>query len=309
MTASHLNDRNAFRGAWPALLTPLDAQLRIDHDKFAAHAKERLANGCMGVTLFGTTGEGPSFSVAERREALTMMIARGVPAERIMVSTSCAALPETLELTRHAVDAGVHGCLMLPPFFLKGVSDEGILACYEQVLAGMPAHGWRLYLYHIPQVAAVGLSHAVIGRLIEHHRVIAGIKDSACDRAHSVGLAQAFMPPISVYVGYEPDLPTMGRLGSTGAISGLANFFGRVVTRMVLEPDAPGTARDAQRVDAMLELLKPHSLMPALKSVMATLHQDPGWLRVRAPLMPLSALAHAEFSATIEAFGIDRARE
>ncbi len=309
MTASHLNDRNAFRGAWPALLTPLDAQLRIDHDKFAAHAKERLANGCMGVTLFGTTGEGPSFSVAERREALTMMIARGVPAERIMVSTSCAALPETLELTRHAVDAGVHGCLMLPPFFLKGVSDEGILACYEQVLAGMPAHGWRLYLYHIPQVAAVGLSHAVIGRLIERHRVIAGIKDSACDRAHSVGLAQAFMPPISVYVGYEPDLPTMGRLGSTGAISGLANFFGRVVTRMVLEPDAPGTARDAQRVDAMLELLKPHSLMPALKSVMATLHQDPGWLRVRAPLMPLSAQAHAEFSATIEAFGIDRARE
>ena len=309
MTASHLNDRNAFRGAWPALLTPLDAQLRIDHDKFAAHAKERLANGCMGVTLFGTTGEGPSFSVAERREALTMMIARGVPAERIMVSTSCAALPETLELTRHAIDAGVHGCLMLPPFFLKGVSDEGILACYEQVLAGMPAHGWRLYLYHIPQVAAVGLSHAVIGRLIERHRVIAGIKDSACDRAHSVGLAQAFMPPISVYVGYEPDLPTMGRLGSTGAISGLANFFGRVVTRMVLEPDAPGTARDAQRVDAMLELLKPHSLMPALKSVMATLHQDPGWLRVRAPLMPLSAQAHAEFSATIEAFGIDRARE
>ena len=309
MTASHLNDRNAFRGAWPALLTPLDAQLRIDHDKFAAHAKERLANGCMGVTLFGTTGEGPSFSVAERREALTMMIARGVPAERIMVSTSCAALPETLELTRHAVDAGVHGCLMLPPFFLKGVSDEGILACYEQVLADMPAQGWRLYLYHIPQVAAVGLSHAVIGRLIERHRVIAGIKDSACDRAHSVGLAQAFMPPISVYVGYEPDLPTMGRLGSTGAISGLANFFGRVVTRMVLEPDAAGTARDAQRVDAMLELLKPHSLMPALKSVMATLHQDPGWLRVRAPLMPLSAQAHAEFSATIEAFGIDRARE
>lgn len=309
MTASHLNDRNAFRGAWPALLTPLDAQLRIDHDKFADHAKERLANGCMGVTLFGTTGEGPSFSVAERREALTMMIARSVPAERIMVSTSCAALPETLELTRHAIDAGVHGCLMLPPFFLKGVSDEGILACYEQVLADMPAQGWRLYLYHIPQVAAVGLSHAVIGRLIERHRVIAGIKDSACDRAHSVGLAQAFMPPISVYVGYEPDLPTMGRLGSTGAISGLANFFGRVVTRMVLEPDAPGTARDAQRVDAMLELLKPHSLMPALKSVMATLHQDPGWLRVRAPLMPLSAQAHAEFSATIEAFGIDRARE
>ncbi len=288
MTASHLNDRNAFRGAWPALLTPLDAQLRIDHDKFAAHAKERLANGCMGVTLFGTTGEGPSFSLAERREALTMMIARGVPAERIMVSTSCAALPETLELTRHAVDAGVHGCLMLPPFFLKGVSDEGILACYEQVLADMPAQGWRLYLYHIPQVAAVGLSHAVIGRLIERHRVIAGIKDSACDRAHSVGLAQAFMPPISVYVGYEPDLPELGRRGSTGAISGLANFLPRTVHRMVKSPDGPQAAQDARRIADVLQMLQDHSLMPALKGIMAELSGHTGWLRTRAPLVALS---------------------
>jgi 4-hydroxy-tetrahydrodipicolinate synthase len=117
------------------------------------------------------------------------------------------------------------------------------------------------------------------------------------------------MPPISVYVGYEPDLPTLGRLGSTGAISGLANFFGRVVTRMVLEPDAPDTAHDARRVDAMLEMLKPHSLMPALKSVMATLHQDTAWLRVRPPLVPLDPETHARFSATIEAFAIDRAHE
>jgi len=307
LTASYLNDRNGFRGAWPALLTPLDAQLRIDHDRLAAHALERLRSGCEGVTLFGTTGEGPSFSLQERSEALQTMLARGVPAERIMVSTSCAALPETLALTRHAVERGVHGCLMLPPFFLKGLSDDGIVACYEQVLAGMDRRGWRLYLYHIPQVAAVGLSHAVIGRLVERHgELIVGIKDSACQRDQSVALARAFMPGLSVYVGFEPDLPTLGRLGSTGAISGLANFFGRAVTRMVLEPDSPAAARDAQRVRALLDLIEPYSLMPALKSIMAALHRDPAWLRVRPPLMPFDAQTHARFSASIDAFGIDQ---
>ena len=310
MTASHLNDRNGFRGAWPALLTPLDAQLRIDHDKFAAHARSRLEAGCGGVTLFGTTGEGPSFSLQERREALEMMVARGVPAERIIVSTSCASASETLELTRHAVDRGVHGCLVLAPFFFKGVSDEGIVASYAQVLDGVGRRDWRMYLYHIPQVTGVGLSHGVIAELLRRYEgTIVGIKDSACERAHSVGLAQAFMPPITVYVGNEPDLPTMGRLGSTGAISGLANFFPRVVTRMVLEPDAPTTAHDAARVQGILDLLKPHALMPALKSVMATVHHDTGWLRVRPPLVAMSAEAHARFSATIEAFGIDTARE
>lgn len=310
MTASYLNERNGFRGAWPALLTPLDAQLRIDHDKFAAHARSRIEAGCGGVTLFGTTGEGPSFSQQERQEALEMMLARGVPAERIIVSTSCASAMETLALTRHAVDRGVHGCLVLPPFFFKGVSDEGIVASYAQVLDGVGRRDWRLYLYHIPQVTGVGLSHAVIAELLRRYEgTIVGIKDSGCDRAHSEGLARAFMPPITVYVGNEPDLPTLGRLGSTGAISGLANFFARVVTRMVLEPDAPDTARDAQRVQTVLDLLKPHALLPALKSVMATVERDPAWLRVRAPLCSLSPEAHARFSDTIAAFAIDSDRE
>lgn len=305
-----LNDRNGFRGAWPALLTPLDAQLNIDHDRFAAHAQSLLAAGCGGVTLFGTTGEGPSFSVAERQEALLQMLARGVPAERIIVSTSCASAAETGVLTRHAVAQGVHGCLVLAPFFFQGVSDAGILACYDEVIAAVGHRDWRLYLYHIPQVTGVGLSQAVIAALLQRYPgLVVGIKDSACERAHSVGLAQAFMPPITVYVGNEPDLPTMGRLGSTGAISGLANFLPRVVTRLVLMPDAPGTAHDAARIDAALDLVRPHVMIPAFKSIMATLNQDPAWLRVRAPLVAMDAATHAAFSATIGAFAIDRARE
>ena len=292
------------------MLTPLDAQLNIDHPKLAAHAQSLIGAGCGGVTIFGTTGEGPSFSLQERKQALEQLIAHGVPAERIMVSTSCAAVTETLELTRHAVDLGVHGCLVLPPFFFKGISDEGILNGYVQIIEGVNRKDWRLYLYHIPQVIGVNLSHGVIAELLKRYPgIIAGIKDSSCDRTHSVALAQAFMPPLTVYVGFEPDLPTLGPLGSTGAISGLANFMPRTVHRMVLESAAPGTAHDAQRVQTLLDLLKPHSLMPALKSVMATLQDDPSWLRVRAPLVAMTPEAHASFAQQVQQFGIDRTRE
>jgi 4-hydroxy-tetrahydrodipicolinate synthase len=310
LTSSLTNSRNGFQGIWPAMLTPLDAQLNIDHAKLAAHALSLIRAGCGGVTIFGTTGEGPSFSRQERKQAVEQLIAHGVPAERIMVSTSCTAVTETLELTRHAVALGVHGCLVLPPFFFKGVSDEGILNAYIQVIEGVGHANWRLYLYHIPQVIGVHLTHGVIAELLKRYpKIIAGIKDSSCDRAHSVALAKAFMPPLTVYVGFEPDLPTMGPMGSTGAISGLANFLPRIVHRMVLESTADTTPHDAKRVQSMLDLLQPHSLMPALKSVMATLHNDPGWLRVRPPLVAMTPEAHAAFAQKVQQFNIDTTRE
>jgi len=305
-----INARNGFQGIWPAMLTPLDEALNIDHAKLAAHAQSLLRAGCGGVTIFGTTGEGPSFSVRERKEALEQLIASGFPADRIMVSTSCAALVETTELTQHAVDLGVHGCLVLPPFFFKGVSDEGIFNGYVQVIESINRSNWRLYLYHIPQVIGVSLSHDVIQQLIHKYpKIIVGIKDSACDRVHSVSLAKAFMPPLTVYVGFEPDLTTMGPLGSTGAISGLANFMPRVVHRMVLSSQEPQTVNDAKRVDDMLALLKPYSLMPALKGVMAALSQDVSWLRVRSPLVAMTPAAYADFAKKVDAFNIDKLHE
>lgn len=307
-TLPNLAQRAAFRGIWPALLTPLHSDLSIDHALFAAHCKSLIARGCPGVTAFGTTGEGPSFSMAERQEAVEQLIANGIPADRIMVSTSCAALPETLALTRHAVSAGVHGCLMLPPFFLKGVSDQGVIDSYCYVLDGMGQDlpKLRLYLYHIPQVTGVGLSHHVIATLkAMYPDTILGIKDSACTTAHSIGLAESFMQDLTVYVGFEPDLPEMGRRGSTGAISGLANFMPRVVSRLVTQPDAPATPAERQRVVELIGLLDGYSLMPALKGIMALLSGEPGWLRVRAPLVALTAGEFTALEKTIRAFGID----
>ncbi|MEO7401323.1 MAG: dihydrodipicolinate synthase family protein [Polaromonas sp.] len=306
--SSPLQAFQAFRGIWPALLTPLNADLDIDHLKFAAHCQSLIASGCPGVTAFGTTGEGPSFSMAERKQAVEQLISKGIPAAQIMVSTSCAALPETLELTRHAVLAGVHGCLMLPPFFLKGVSDQGVIDCYRYVMDGLGSDlpKLKLYLYHIPQVTGVGLSHHVIATLkAMYPGTIVGIKDSACSTAHSVGLAEAFMKDLTVYVGFEPDLPEMGRRGSTGAISGLANFMPRLVHRLVAQPDAPATPAERERVVRLIGLLDDYSLMPALKGIMAMLSGDPAWLRVRPPLVALTPGQFAALEQSIKAFGID----
>jgi 4-hydroxy-tetrahydrodipicolinate synthase len=297
----------AFRGIWPALLTPLGPDLNIDTARFASHALALLAAGCGGVTPFGTTGEGPSFAMAERREAVDALVSGGVPASRILVSTSCAALPETLALTRHALEIGAHGCLMLPPFFLKGVSDQGVIDAYRYVIDGAADAQLRLYLYHIPQVAGVGLSHEVIATLKRlYPQTIVGIKDSGCELAHSLALAESFMPELTVYVGNEVDLPELGRRGSTGAVSGLANFMPRLVHRLVTQPDAPGTRQDLARVSQLMGLLGGYALTPALKGIVAVLTGDKAWLRVRPPLVALTDQAYDTLSTQVRAFGIDR---
>ena len=164
----------------------------------------------------------------------------------------------------------------------------------------------KLYLYHIPQVSGVSLSHHVIATLKKMYpTTILGIKDSACSTAHSVGLAEAFMKDLTVYVGFEPDLPEMGRRGSTGAISGLANFMPRVVHRLVTQPDAPTTPAERERIIKLLGLLEGYSLMPALKGIMAMLTGDEAWLRVRAPLVALTPEQFQALGKTINAFGID----
>jgi 4-hydroxy-tetrahydrodipicolinate synthase len=300
----------ALRGIWPALLTPLDAKLDVDHARFAAHARSLLASGCAGVTPFGTTGEGPSFSVDERRAAVDALVAGGVPGASILVSVSCAALPDVLALTRHALGIGAHGCLMMPPFFLKGVPDEGVIDAYRYVIDGAADARLRLYLYHIPQIAGVALSHDVIRTLRRlYPQTIAGIKDSGCTLRDSLALADAFMPGLPVYVGNEPDLPALGRRGSTGAVSGLANFAPRLVRRLVEAPDAPGAAADLARVEALLGLYSDYSLTPALKATMGTLTGESDWLRVRPPLRALAPDEFAALERDLQAFGIDPSKD
>ena len=293
-------------GIWPALMTPLSADQSIDHPRFAAHAKGLLAAGCGGVTPFGTTGEGPSFSVAERRDAVDALIAAGVPPARILVSVGCAALPDAVELVHHAQDVGAWGVLLLPPFYFKGVPDAGVVDALSQVIAAAADRPLRVVLYHIPQVAAVSLSHGVIAEMLRRYpNNIVAIKDSQCDRAHSLALAEAFMPPLGVHVGNELDLPALAGRGSRGAVSGLANFMPRTVHRLATDADAARTAADHARIERLLGWLGGYALIPALKAIMAAQTGDAAWLRVRAPLLALDAEDFKTFSRELAVHGLD----
>ncbi len=299
-----------YAGLWPAILTPLNAELDIDIPAFAGHARALLEAGCTGVTPFGTTGEGPSFSVAERQAALEGLIAGDIPAERILVSTSAAALPDAVALTRHAVQAGARACLVLPPFFLKGVSDAGVVDFYDQLIARVDDDRLRIVLYHIPQVSGVALSVEAIATLLQRHPdTIIGLKDSGCQREASLAFASAFMPPLQVWVGNEPDLQTLAGCGAKGAVSGVGNISPRLVQRLIAGPDAPGAAASQQQVIELLGILGGYGLTAAFKSTMALLTGDAGWRRVRAPLVALDDAAHQRLAAQWQAFGMDRLRD
>ena len=301
-------------GIWPALLTPLGADHRVDHARLTAHAQSLLAAGCSGVTPFGTTGEGPSFSAAERIDAVNALVAGGVPASRILVSVICAALPDAIALVRHAQAIGGWGVLLLPPFYFKGVSDAGIVNALSEMIDAAGDRPLRVVLYHIPQIAAVALSHAVIAEMLRRYpKHIVAIKDSQCERAHSLALADAFMAPerpqIGVHVGNELDLPALAARGSRGAVSGLANFMPRVVHRLATEPDIARTAGDLARVDRLLGWLGAYALIPALKAIMAAQSGDAAWLRVRAPLVAMDDERFNTFSKELAAHCLDPSKD
>src|SRR5689334_465780 len=173
---------SSFEGVYAAALTPLRDDLRIDRDAYAAHCRRLLDEGCDGLAIFGTTGEANSFSVAERVSAWQDLVADGIPATTLLPGTGACALTDAVTLTREALAVGAPGVLALPPFYYKGVSDDGLFAFFAQLIEGVGDDRLRLFLYHIPPQTILGFSFALIERLLDAYpEVIAGTKDSSGD--------------------------------------------------------------------------------------------------------------------------------
>lgn len=205
------------RGVFSAALTPLDEHLLPDPTRFVAQCHRLLAEGCDGVAMLGTTGEANSFSSDERRALLEAAIAGGVAPDRLLPGTGVAALMETVSLTRHALACGVTTVVMLPPFYYKGVSEDGLFASYAEVIERVGDARLRVVLYHIPQMSAVPIPFAVIARLrARFPGVFTGIKDSAGDLAHMTALVREF-PGLSVLAGADPLMLPLLREGGRAA--------------------------------------------------------------------------------------------
>ena len=289
------------RGVWCATLTPIGADGAPDHDRLADHVRRIFAAGVAGVALFGTTGEGQSFSVAERRSGLERLIAAGIEPARILAGTGCAALPETIELTRHAVECGCAGALVLPPFFFKDIGPGGIYESFARIAEGVADDRLRLFLYHIPQVTGVPVHHEAIRRLVQAYpTLIAGVKDSEGNIEHTLRLLGAF-PQLAIFVGHEPHLPAALAAGGVGTICGMANLYPRLILRLFERASDPVHRDDLASVERFIGALDAYPLFPAFKALQAELTGDAAWNALRLPLLPLEPRARSAWLAAVAA--------
>jgi len=294
------------RGLWCATLTPLTADGGVDHARLAAHVRRLFTQGVEGVAPFGTTGEGQSFSVAERMAALDALLAAGVPAARMVVGTGCAALPDAVTLTRHALRAGIARSLVLPPFFFKELSDDAVYGYFAALIDAVADPRMRVYLYHIPQVSAVGISPDVVARLAaDYPGVIAGVKDSAGDWNNTAKLLER-APQLSILVGHEPHLPRLLRAGGAGTICGVANVLPKAVAALLTPAVTPA---DEARVQAFIEILFRYPFLPAFKAIVADQLGDPGWRPVRVPQMPITEAQRSTLLDQLRKAGLLDTRE
>ena len=273
-------------GLWPALLIPVAADGSVDTQRAITHSQNMLAAGCDGITLFGTTGEGPAFSVAERKALLQSVLGAGVRPDQIVVTTSACALPDAIELGRHASALGCHCQMFMPPFYFRQPRDAGVVEAVSQVVRGIADPQLKLLLYHIPGLSSVEFSHASVVELARRHPgQVIGVKDSSGNLEHGLALARAF-PALAVLVGAEQHVAATMLAGGSGSINGLANIAPRLMRRIV---DAPATvsAVDKKLVDDLLALLSVLPAMPFVcvyKTMLAEQTGDDAWLNVRAPL-------------------------
>ena len=273
------------QGLWCATLTPVGNDGRIDHARFAEHVRWLFTQGVQGIAPFGTTGEGQSFSLDERRAGVDALLAAGIAGSRIVSGTGCASLPETIALSKHAVQAGCKACLVLPPFFWKDPSDDGLFAWYAQLIEGVADPRLRVMLYHLPQVSSVPLSVDLVARLAAAFPgVVAGIKDSEGNWDNTAALLER-APQITVVIGHEPHLPKLMRAGGAGTICGVANVFPKLVAALL---GASASTSDDERILKFIDIAFRQPFLAGFKSMVADRTGDTTWRNVRAPLVGLT---------------------
>lgn len=273
---------DAIRGFWIATPTPLSADGTVDHDRLAQHAIQLFAKSVDGVVLFGTTGEGASFSAAERLATVEALLKAGIAASRIGLGSGFPALTDSIALTKSALGLGLRHVLMLPPYFHRDATADGIEDAFAAIVDGVADDRLRVTLYHIPQTSGVAVPASVAASLRARYGVIvAGLKDSSADFKQFQAF-RAAAPDLAITVGNEVDIARAVAQGGAGTICGLGNIVPHLVRAMLDGDDAEPQMR------AVLSVFADRPFAPTLKAILAAQAGDAGWLRVRAPLRAAS---------------------
>jgi 4-hydroxy-tetrahydrodipicolinate synthase len=290
-------------GVLSPVVTPFTADLAPDAERFVRQCRWLLSQN-VGLAVFGTNSEANSLSVEEKIELLDRLVAAGLDPARMMPGTGHCALPDSVRLTAHAVKAGCGGVLMLPPFYYKGVSDEGLFRGFAEVIERVGDARLRIYVYHIPPVSQVPITLSLIERLLKAYpRTVAGVKDSSGDWSNTKAMLDSFAASgFDVFAGSETFLLANMR-GARGCISATANISPGPIAR--LYASWQGADADAQqaRLDEIRGTFQKFPMIPALKAAIAHYGADPAWVTVRPPLVNLAAESTAALAAELDRRG------
>ena len=299
------------RGVLAPVVTPFKADLSPDCERFIRHCQWLLSQDC-GLAVFGTNSEANSMAAEERSTLLDAVVAAGIDPSRMMPGTGCCSVTETVELTAHAVRHGCAGVLMLPPFYYKNVSEEGLYRYFSEVVQRVGDTRLKIYLYHIPPVAIVGITPKLVERLLKAYpNAIAGMKDSSGDWNNTKIFLDAFVQNgFDVFVGSESFLLANMRNGGVGTISATANVNPAAIHKLYRQWNTAGDADNADQQQSKLNVVREvfssrkfPSMIAALKQAIAIHRNDPEWSRVRPPLVELTKEQAKLLAAELKAIG------
>jgi 4-hydroxy-tetrahydrodipicolinate synthase len=289
------------QGVYAAALTPFGPDLEPDVKAFVAHSRWLLENGCDGLAPLGTTGEANSLSVDQRLKLIEASAEAGLPGDRTIFGTGSCSLADAVRVSRAAVTSGAAGVLLLPPFYYKGVDEDGLFAFFSEVVQRVADQRLRVYLYHFPQQAVIPITLSLVERLKKAYPgdTIAGLKDSSGKWENSEAFIKAF-PGFGVFSGSEQYLLANLRAGSVGCISATTNVTGPLAQKLYRSWQGP----DADRLQAELTetrlTLQGYPLISGLKTVMERISGNKGWAHMLPPNMPLTAARQSELLAKLE---------
>jgi 4-hydroxy-tetrahydrodipicolinate synthase len=285
-------------GIYAASLTPMHADLSCHSQELADHCQDLVQRGCKGVILFGTTGEGPSFSVQERLEALEQVIEEGLDPQKIILGNGGANIPETVVLALGALKCHASTLLVAPPSFFKNVSEEGVIAFYREIIHRVHNPNLRVILYHIPQFSGVPITLKIIETLrLEFPNTIIGIKESEGNLAFAKAVIKTF-PGFKVFVGNERQIIEAVAHGASGAFCGLANLYPELMCSLC-EQGKQSKSPNPQELEVFFEALKEYHFIPAFKTLMEK-KRGAAWYNIRPPLIPLTPAQSDKFTSSLE---------
>jgi 4-hydroxy-tetrahydrodipicolinate synthase len=284
-------------GVIAAITTAIDNNGEPDTARSTAFAHFLLDTGCDGLNVLGTTGEATSFSLDQRKRVMSAYAASGLPLDRMMVGTGAAALSDAIALTRHAAELGFAGALVLPPFYYKGVPDDGLVAYIDAIANATAAPAIPIYLYHFPAQSGLPWHVALIRRLLENFSDrIVGLKDSSGDMAYACEAA-SISPRFKVFPSTEAALPDARSGPFAGCISATANLNADLCARAYRTGDAAALAEAV----AIRKLFDGKALVSGVKALVAHIQGDPQWARTAPPLSAFPAADRASVIAGYEA--------